>query len=299
MRGFAGRLGCLMLAGAVLTAPVAVHALDAPAKPTAAPVVDQANVLSPEQEAKLSATIEESRKKSGNQIGVLVIPSLKGDALEDYSIKVARAWGIGAKERNTGVLLLAVIEDRKLRIEVGYGLEGALTDARSSRIIRDRIAPEFRQQRYYEGLDSGLQGINAAIAGEVDPALSKETPKLPGGGFPIEAFAFGLFIGASWLGSILARTKSWWAGGAIGAAAGVGIGAFLGFLYAGVLAIAALTIIGLLFDKAVSANYRDRRGGGFAPSWWAGGTTLGGEDKNRWGGFGGGGFGGGGASGDW
>lgn len=300
MRHLAHRLALTLFAIGLLAVPAATYALDAPPKPKDSPIVDQANVLTPEQEVQLAATLKAERDKTGNQIGILTIKSLEGDALEDYSIKVARGWGIGSKERDSGVLLLAVIDDRKLRIEVGYGLEGSLTDARSSRIIRDRIAPEFRKGRYYEGLNSGVQGIHAAIAGEVDPNLKSDNPSEDKGfSFPLELIFFALFIIPSWLGSILARTKSWWAGGVIGAIAGAIIGAFLGFLYAGLIAIGALTLLGLLLDKAVSSNYHNRRSNGYAPSWWAGGTTLGGENKDLFGGFGGGDFGGGGSSGDW
>lgn len=302
MRTVAFRYCFWMLIWAVLALPQPAAALDVPPKPTTSPVVDQANVLSDQQETQLSDTIEAARKKTGNQIGILVISSLDGESIEEYSIKVARSWGIGTKERNNGVLLLAAINDRKLRIEVGYGLEGALTDARSSRIIRDRIAPEFRQGHYYVGLDSGVQGINAAIQNEVDPKLGDElsSERQRKGGFPFEWLAFLLFALPSWLASILARSKSWWAGGVLGAIAGGLVGVFFGFMYAGIMAIAALTVIGLLFDKVVSSNYRRRKADGLPPSWWAGGSTLGGDsDGGGWGGFGGGSFGGGGASGDW
>ncbi len=298
MKRLVGKLS-LAAVCASLYFPHASYALDAPPKPTSSPVVDQAGILSPQEEQQLSTTIEAARAKTGNQIGVLTIPSLQGDALEDYSIKVSRDWGIGTKERNSGVLLLAVINDRKLRIEVGYGLEGSLTDARSSQIIRNRIAPEFKAGKYYDGINSGIFGINAAIQNEVDPKLGSQTSSSQRGGFPWEFVLFGLFIVPSWLGSILARTKSWWAGGVLGALAGGGLGLYFGFLYTGILAIAGLTIIGLLFDRFVSANYVNRRSGGFIPSWWAGGSSLGGDDSDKWGGFGGGGFGGGGASGDW
>src|SRR5688572_3847050 len=129
-------------------------ALEVPPKPVDIPIVDQANVLSPEQEQAIAAKIASERSSTGNQIGILTLPSLEGDALEDYSIRVAREWGIGTKERNNGVLLLVAVNDRKLRIEVGYGLEGALTDLRSAQIIRDRITPQFREGKYYEGIDS-------------------------------------------------------------------------------------------------------------------------------------------------
>lgn len=279
-----------------------VAALNVPPKPTDIPIVDQANVLSPEQEQVLAAKIAQERNTTGNQIGILVIKSLEGDALEDYSIRVARDWGIGTKEKNNGVLLLVAIDDRRLRIEVGYGLEGALTDLRSGQIIRDRITPEFRNGKYYEGVSSGIDGIIAAIHNENDPAINTDNADISQSqsGFPWELIIFGLLFIPSWLGAILARTKSWWAGGVIGGIVGIIVGLLTSFIFVGLVSVVGLTLIGLLFDRTVSRNYRQRRDAGLAPSWWAGGTHLGGGGgSGGFGGFGGGSFGGGGSSGSW
>ncbi|HEX8226880.1 MAG TPA: TPM domain-containing protein [Candidatus Saccharimonadales bacterium] len=291
-----------LAASLAMAGPVPVSALEVPPKPAVSPIVDNANVLTPEEEQVLAKTILAETKSTGNQIGILTVPSLDGEILEEYSIEVARAWGIGQKERDSGVLLLVAVEDRKVRIEVGYGLEGALTDSRSSRIIRDRISPEFRQQKYYAGITAGVNGIVTAIHGEADPNLKPGSPiKKPASGFPVEAILFGLFFIPMWLSSLLARSKSWWGGGVLGIIAGVIIGLFFGFMLIGILSILGLFLAGLLFDKAVSQNYQNRRSDGLAPSWWAGGTHFGGGsgDSGGFGGFGGGGFGGGGSSGDW
>lgn len=285
-----------------LCAAAPVQALDVPPKPKDIPVVDLTNTLSEDQKQSLAATIAAERKATGNEIGVLMIPSLDGDALEDYSIRVARGWGVGQKDRNSGVLLLVVKNDRKLRIEVGYGLEGALTDARSSQIIRNRITPEFKAGKYYEGISAGLDGIVKAIHDEKDPNLSAEgESKSKGSGIPFEVIFWGILIIPAWLGSILGRTKSWWLGGVIGAIGGVIVGLFMGFLFFGIGAIAILTIVGLLFDRFVSKNFKQKAGNGDSPSWWAGGPWLGGgrNDSGGFGGFGGGSFGGGGSSGSW
>lgn len=280
--------------------PVGAGALEAPPRLTDIPVVDQTNTLTAEQKAALAAKIAEERKATGNQIAILMIPTLDGDALENYSLNVAREWGIGQKERNSGVLLLIVKDDKRIRIEVGYGLEGALPDIRSSRIIRDRIRPAFQQNDYYGGVNAGVDGIIAAIHGEVDPNLSETTSTDQTNTFPWEfVLFFGLF-GFSWLASMLARTKSWWAGGVIGGVLGIIAGLVFGFMVIGIIAIIVLTILGLLLDKAVSANYRSHASHGDSPSWWAGGPFIGGGGSGGgFGGFGGGGFGGGGASGDW
>lgn len=274
-----------------------VMGLAVPSKPTDIPIVDQTNTLTAEQKKTIADKLAAERQATGNQIAVLMISSLEDDALENYSLNVAREWGIGSKDRNNGVLLLIVKDDRKLRIEVGYGLEGALTDIRSNQIIRDRIRPLFQKDDYYGGIQSGVEGIIAAVHGEADPNLSSTTDTE--GYFPWEMVLFFGLIGFSWLGSMLARTKSWWAGGVIGGIIGA-IFLFFVSVAVGVFMIFALTVIGLLFDRAVSANYRSHASHGDSPSWWAGGPFIGGGGSGGgFGGFGGGGFGGGGSSGGW
>lgn len=284
----------------LILAPLLVSAIEVPPKPLDIPVVDQTNTLTADQKTQIASLIATERTQSGNQIAVLIVSSLEGEPIENYSLEVARKWGVGTKERNSGVLLIVAKDDRRLRIEVGYGLEGALTDIRSGQIIRDRITPEFKQGKYYEGIRSGVEGIISAIHGEVDPNLSTKPTSEKGFSVPWEAIAAALFFIPQWLGSILARTKSWWAGGIIGIILGVIVGVIFGFMLIGVLSIIALTVVGLLFDRAVSRNYQKHFREGGAPSWWAGGTSLGGGGgSDGFGGFGGGGFGGGGASGDW
>jgi uncharacterized protein len=293
-------LAPLILLGVVLL-PASVSALSVPPVPTDVPIVDQTNTLTSDQKTALANMIATERQHSGNQIGVLMIPSLQGEALEDYSLQVARTWGIGTKDRDNGVLLLIVKNDHQIRIEVGYGLEGALTDIRSGQIIRDRMAPLFRQGKYYEGIQSGVEGITVAIHNEVDPQL-KTQPQQNKAPFPWEFLFFAIFIVPTWLASILGRSKSWWAGGVIGGIIGLILSIFIGFLFFGLISMVALVLVGLLFDKVVSANYQKRAAQGITPSWWAGGGFGGGRGGGGgggFGGFGGGGFGGGGASGGW
>jgi uncharacterized protein len=281
---------------------VSAYALAVPPTPTDIPIVDQTATLTADQTSSLAQKIAAERAATGNQIGVLIIPSLDGQILEDYSLDVARQWGIGTKERNSGVLLLIAKNDRKIRIEVGYGLEGALTDIRSGQIIRDRMAPAFRQNDYYGGVSSGVDGIIMAIHGETDPAISQTNRSSQPASFPWEFVLLTGFFVISWLGSILARTKSWWAGGVVGGVAGVITGLTFGFLFIGISSIIILTVLGLLLDRAVSRNFAERASRGNTPSWWAGGGFLGGggsSGSGGFGGFGGGGFGGGGASGGW
>jgi uncharacterized protein len=129
-------------------------------------VHDEANVLSESTEAMLEAMIRANRDSTSNQIGVLTIRSLQGESLEEYSLKVVEKWVPGQKEKDNGALLLIVVDDRQLRIEVGYGLEGVLTDALSSRINRNEIAPYFRQGDYDSGVKAGVNAIIQATKGE-------------------------------------------------------------------------------------------------------------------------------------
>lgn len=278
-----------------------VNAIEVPPRPTDIPVVDQTNTLTPEQKTVLANKIAAQRTETGNQIAILMVSTLDDQPIENYTLDVARTWGVGSGERNNGVLLLIAKDDRQLRIEVGTGLEGALTDIRSGQIIRERITPEFRDNNYFAGIDAGLDSIITAINGEIDPNLGNETAaglsRIPW------EFIFGaLFFIPTWLSAILARTKSWWAGGVIGAIIGIILGFIFGFLFIGVIGIVILTIVGLFFDRAVSRNFQQHVRDGDTPSWWAGGAMLGGGgggNSGGFGGFGGGDFGGGGSSGSW
>ena len=129
-------------------------------------VHDDASVLTSEGIEKLERQLEEHEKATSNQVAVLIINTLGNDVLEDFSIRVAERWKLGTEKNDNGVLLLVVIDDRKIRIEVGQGLQGVLTDAVCGRIIRDEIAPAFRREDYGAGVDAGVQAILSAIAGE-------------------------------------------------------------------------------------------------------------------------------------
>ncbi|MBS1557908.1 MAG: TPM domain-containing protein [Bacteroidetes bacterium] len=129
-------------------------------------VHDEAGVLSAQTRAQLETFLKAERDSSSNQIAVLIIPSLEGEDISDFGIRVAEAWKIGTKENDNGVLLLVAIKDRRVRIEVGQGLEGVLTDALSSRINRNEIAPRFRQGDYEGGVVAGVISIKKAIKGQ-------------------------------------------------------------------------------------------------------------------------------------
>ncbi len=129
-------------------------------------VHDEANVLSASTKAQLEAVLKAERDSTSNQIAILIIPSLEGDDIDSYGLRVAEAWKLGTKDNDNGALLLISIKDRKVRIDVGQGLEGVLTDAMSSRINRNEIAPRFRQEDYDGGVSAGVIAIIQTIKGQ-------------------------------------------------------------------------------------------------------------------------------------
>ncbi len=143
-------------------------------------VHDEANVLSAQAKSRLESILQAERDSTSNQIAILIIPSLEGGSLEEYSLRVAEKWKLGKSDKDNGALLLISIQDRRMRIEAGYGLEGTLTDAMSSRIIRNEIAPNFRNGDYEAGVEAGLAGMIKAISGEYvneDPLPEKRHAK--------------------------------------------------------------------------------------------------------------------------
>jgi uncharacterized protein len=148
----------------------AALALAAPAAAREVPflsgrVVDEARMIDGATSARLDQRLRDYEQKTGRQIVVLTVPSLEGEALEDFSLKAARTWKIGRAGENDGVVLVVARDERKVRIEVGYGLEGALTDAESGRIIRDAIVPRFRAGDFPGGIDAGTAEIVARLGG--------------------------------------------------------------------------------------------------------------------------------------
>lgn len=293
------RLFRTLLLGIAFTTWVGVgaNALDVPAKPALdKPIVDASGTLNAQQVDALVTQVNKSRTEKAYQIGILMIPSLEGRAIEDYSLEVARSWGIGDKTNN-GVLLLIAKDDRLMRIEVGSGLEGDLTDIESGRIIRNTIAPQFKQGNYYEGISKGVESIQAQVEGRAQQETNMPSTSLLDLLFPIIIFATMII---SWFGSLLARSRSWWAGGIIGGGIGGVVALLAHWSMLGLFSIPILGFLGLLFDYFVSKNFYYKTASGDTPSWWAGGNWI---DTGGFGGgggsFGGGGFSGGGASGGW
>ncbi|MBI4711457.1 MAG: TPM domain-containing protein [Candidatus Omnitrophica bacterium] len=159
-----GRFCCLIVFLFVFFLPI-IHALEVP-KRADGYVTDRAGLLSPAAKAELETTLRAFEEKTSNQVVVATFPSLEGDSLEDFSMRLAMAWKAGQKGKNNGVILLIFKNDRKMRIEVGYGLEGVLTDALAGEIIRNEIAPQFKQGRYDEGITDGVYAIMSATRNE-------------------------------------------------------------------------------------------------------------------------------------
>ena len=168
-------------------------------------VVDNAEILSPAVRARLAATLKAHENSSGNQIAVLTVPTIHGESIEEYALRVFEEWKLGQKGKDNGVLVVVVPLDRKMRIEVGYGLEGTLTDLAASRIIRNVMTPRFKAADFDKGVDDGIRAIIAqlegkGLTGEREAAASSATqpsgltgiqaPDLP----LTERILFGAFI---------------------------------------------------------------------------------------------------------
>ena len=170
-----------------------IFALEAPERP-AGRVTDLSRTLAANEIAALEQKLESFERGTTNQVVVLLIPSLEGDSLEDYSIRLAEKWKIGRKGRNNGAILLIVKNDHKLRIEVGYGLEGALPDALAGTIIRDEIAPRLRAGQFYKGVDAGISAIMAATRGEYKGEKGRARESVPWGAILVVVVIAGIFL---------------------------------------------------------------------------------------------------------
>ncbi|HOP39791.1 MAG TPA: TPM domain-containing protein [Geobacteraceae bacterium] len=278
----------------LLSAGVA-HALDVP--PLKGHVNDYAEMLSPSIAERIEAELTAFEASDSTQVVVLTIPSLEGENLEEFSIKVADAWQIGQKGKDNGAILLVSKGDRKIRIEVGRGLEGTLTDLLSGRIIRYEIAPRFKQGDFNGGIYAGVNAIMSAVKGEysASPQDARQGKK---GSSRITTLLIFLFVACVVLGAI-----SKVLGGLVGAV-GLPIIASLLFSGAGIATFAILAAVGFFGGMFLSVLFGSGgRGGGFGGGPFIGGGFGGGSFGGGIGGGsfggGGGGFGGGGASGDW
>lgn len=150
-------------------------------------VVDDAHMLNQTQTQQLEQTLAAEDKASSNQVVVVTVPSTNGIPIADYGYQLGREWGIGQKQHDNGVLLIIVKNDKKMRIEVGYGLEGALPDAVAINIINHQIKPAFKAGKFATGIDNGVTAIIAAIHGEYKPVVTEDKP-------PYDFYLFILFV---------------------------------------------------------------------------------------------------------
>lgn len=288
--------------------------LGATIPPLTGRIVDEASLLTPEQRAELERKLEKIERTTSIQIVIVTIPSLDGEPIEDYSVRLAQQWRIGQKGLDNGVVILVAKAERKVRLEVGYGLESVIPDGLAGRIIREQITPRFRQNDYYGGLNAAVDAILLASRKEY-PAVSPETPRVPDTP-SVENLIFPILIaGILWF-SI--------------ASAFAGAGCVIPYLVSGLSAAVLFSIAilmsgmtsflnfwlplgGFLFGVIMTPILRSmknergsdrwKRGTWTSPSYRRGGRGggFGGGFGGGGGGFSGGGgsFGGGGASGGW
>lgn len=277
--------------------PAVVLGYPPPSEPTGF-VNDYANILTESTDATLEKTLSDFEQRTGNEIAVLTVPSLEGEPIENVAITVFETWGIGKKGTDNGVLLLVAPNDREMRIEVGYGLEPTLTDAKSGQIIDKILLPAFRVEDYDSGVNNAVEEIMLTIQGEGTlPAVTQEQEFSSMDDLFNKATLF--FFLVVWIISILGRTKSWWLGGIMGGIIGIIVTMIKGFFFIGLVSLVGLVLIGLLIDYVVSKKYTESMRRGSTPPWWVGGGGKNGSGFGGFGGFGGGRSGGGGASGRW
>ncbi len=288
----AGLLALLLFCcGAPVFADVAVPALSGR-------VVDQTGTLSASDQAELSRKLADFETRKGSQIAVLIVPTTQPESIEQFAIRVAEAWKIGRSKIDDGAILVVAKNDRKLRIEVGYGLEGALTDATARRIIDEVIAPRFKTGDFAGGIAAGAERMMKVIDGEPLPAPPPRSEWSGNSGMLEQLFEYApfLFFGALFVGGILRVIF----GRLLGAIAFGGlVTAVIWFvaasLFAAVICGLIAFVITLIGDAVgTSGGGSSGRGGG---SWSSGSASS----SSSSGGFSGGGgsFGGGGASGSW
>jgi uncharacterized protein len=265
-------------------------------------VNDYANVLSATTKSQLENELQLFAASTTNEIAVVTVPDLGGDTIEHYATKLFESWKIGNAKHDNGILLLVAVNDHKLRIEVGYGLEGDLPDILAKNIIDTVITPSFKSGDYDTGIVKGVTAIMQATFGEYKANTTPVNHSFSFGS--IESILIFVFVFLQFLSSILARSKSWWAGGVLGGIIGgsitvLGLFGITFIVGAGITVV--LVLLGLLFDYIVSSTYTSSIARGGAIPWWIGGGGRGGfgGGGSSFGGFSGGSSGGGGASGSW
>jgi uncharacterized protein len=247
-------------------------------------VVDQSGTLTPSQQAVLEKTLTEFEAAKGSQLAVLLVPTTAPEDIAQYALRVAEQWKLGRKKVDDGAILVVAKSDRTLRIEVGYGLEGALSDVVAMRIINESIVPQFRKQDYYGGISAGVERMMGVVNGEALPA-PPDRPDRSASDF--RQYAPILLVVALALGGVLRAML----GRVPGAVITGGVVATVAWFMVGALTVAMLAGAAALVLSLLGVGTGLRLLGGYY-----GGGSGGGQGGFR---GGGGGFGGGGASGRW
>jgi len=250
-------------------------------------VTDLTGTLSAEDRAGLTASLAALEKDKGAQIAIVMLPTTQPEAIEQFSIRLAEAWKIGRKGVDDGVIVIVAKDDRRMRIEVGYGLEGAIPDAIAKRIVAEQMAPRFREGDFAGGLRSTVATLEKVIRGEPLPAPVVKTA--PSGADSGDALTFLLIV--FFMAGVIRSMF-----GLLGSLAVSGVAGWLAwtvFTSLGLAGGAALVAFALSFIRLGRGGWSSGGRGGF-PGGFGGGSSGGGGFSG-----GGGGFGGGGASGNW
>jgi len=262
-------------------------------------VTDLTSTLSTHEITSLKQNLTAFEKKKGNQLAVLIVPTTQPETIEQYSMRVAESWKLGRKGIDDGVLLLIAKNDRALRIEVGYGLEGVLPDAVAKRIIEEIILPKFKSGNFVDGIDAGIEAIQSLIEGESlpSPQAKYSSSDSSNVNFMLENF-FPILVGLFMMGRMLQAFLGRFIGSIV---TSIGVGLIGWLLFSSVvtaLLIAIFVFILSLFQNTGRGIYRNGRDSWSNSNYRGGSIGRGGGFGGGYGG-GGGGFGGGGASGRW
>jgi uncharacterized protein len=249
------------------------------------PVTDLTNTLTADQVKSLENTLRAFETRKGSQFAILIVPTTQPEVIDQYSIRVVDVWKLGRKNADDGVLLLIAKDDHAIRFEVGKGLEGVLTDATTSRIIRNVIAPQFRNGQFYAGINAAVEQAIKLIDGEILPDVAQAPRHQQGQNLPWPLLIFGAIAIGSVLRAIFGRL------------AGAGItGVIVGLLVWWFAGMVLFAIVGAIFSFIFVVSGIGR--GGWTSGGGFGGGGFGSGGGGGWSG-GGGGFSGGGASGRW
>ncbi|KUG29046.1 beta-propeller domains of methanol dehydrogenase type [hydrocarbon metagenome] len=278
------RFAALLVALGMMLAIGSACALDVP--PLRGRVNDLAGILSPDAVKRLESALAAFEASDSTQVVVLTVPSLEGDTIEGFSIKTAQKWGIGQKGKDNGALVVVSKGDREVRIEVGRGLEGSLTDAVSGRIIDHVIVPEFKKGDFNAGVEQGVEKIMAAVRGEYTGDGGS------GGSSDMDDETSFLLFG-SMICLVLMSILRFLPAVVRAGLGGVGMGVLALAVSTGVFMVIMMALVGVILGIVAPYIFRGGRGGG-GGSWGGGGSSGGGGFSG-----GGGSFSGGGSSGKW